>query len=66
MSIREAINCDFWLDDIGVSFVNWPGMVDPQRCENAWIRLESECIYFTAEAANGPVSIVRGDVGIAR
>ena len=59
-SIHETIECDFWLDDIGVSFIK--GKVEPPRCQNATIRLESERIYFTVEAANGPVSVVRRGV----
>lgn len=55
-SIRETIECDFWLDDIGVAFVH--GKVEPPRCKNAMIRLESERIYFTVEAVNGPVGAV--------
>lgn len=55
-SIHESIECDFWLDDIGVSFVR--GKIEPPRCKNATIRLESERIYFTVEAANGPVSAI--------
>ena len=53
-SIRETIECDFWLDDIGVSYVH--GKIDPPRCKRAMIKLESERIYFTVEVANGPVS----------
>jgi len=56
-SIHETIECDFWLDDIGVSFTK--GKIDPPRCKNAMIRLESERIYFTVEVVNGPVSAVR-------
>ena len=55
-SIYETIECDFWLDDIGVSFTN--GKIEPPRCKNAVILLESEHIYFTVEAVNGPVSVV--------
>ena len=44
-----------------MSFVN--GKVEPPRCKNAMVRLESERIYFTVEAVNGPVSVVHhGDV----
>ena len=61
-SIHETIECDFWLDDIGVSLVN--GKIEPPRCKNAMIRLESERVYFTVEAVGGPVSDVRqGDIG---
>ena len=56
-AIHETIECDFWLDDIGVSFIK--GNIDPSRCKNATIRLDSERIYFTVEAVNGPVSVVR-------
>lgn len=55
-SIHETIRCDFWLDDVGVSFVK--EKIEPPRCENAMIRLESERIYFTVEVAAGPVSAV--------
>ena len=58
-SIYETIECDFWLDDIGVSFVY--GRIEPPRCKNALIRLESECIRFTVEAVNGPVGVVHHD-----
>ena len=64
-SIYETVECDFWLDNIGVAFVG--GKIEPLRCKNALIRLESECIYFTVEAVNGPVSIVHyDDVSIIR
>lgn len=55
-SIYETIECNFWLDDIGVSFVD--GKIEPPRCKTALIRLESECVYFTVETVNGPVSVV--------
>lgn len=58
-SIHETIECDFWLDDIGVSFVH--GNIEPPRCKNAVILLESEHIYFTVEAANGPVGVPSHD-----
>ena len=64
-AIHETIECDFWLDDFGVSFTK--GMIEPPRCKNATMRLESECIYFTVEAVNGSVSIFNnGDVLIIR
>ena len=35
------------------------GKIEPPRCKNAVIRLESERIYFTVEVVNGPVSVIR-------